>query len=97
MLEHGRDVLQLSFAFFVLLSLTKAQSPPPWTEKFQQAFGQLREGNIVAANHQFDALRKIRTVAKQASHPAAAIFQRTFRANLCYFRAGTQKRLPLSF
>ena len=30
MLEHGRDVLQLSFAFFVLLSLTKAQSPPPW-------------------------------------------------------------------
>jgi len=58
MLEHGRDVLQLSFAFFVLLSLTKAQSPPPWTEKFQQAFGQLREGNIVVANHQFDALRK---------------------------------------
>jgi tetratricopeptide (TPR) repeat protein len=56
--DRRKNLLHLPFWLLVFLSLAHGQSPPPWTEKFQQAVGQLREGNLAAAKRQFEALWK---------------------------------------
>ena len=56
--DHCRNLLHLFFGLFALLSLAQGQSPPPWAERFQDSFGQLRDGNLAAAQQRFEALWK---------------------------------------